>query len=148
MALLYILLGSSAFFMMLQDVQKQTIPLNGLIVFAGASLYHAVMLASLEGFWVAGIIFFLFMACQGVYYLLKRNPIMGWGDIFLSPLCGLWLQFHEIPLYLISTGVFALFIGLFWRHQWKMKAFPLTPALLFGLGLVLLKRCFLTTSGL
>jgi Flp pilus assembly protein protease CpaA len=148
MAILYILLGSSAFFMMAQDVQKQTIPLYGLIVFAGASLYHSIRMTSQEGFWAAGIIFFIFITCQGVYYLLKRKPIMGWGDIFLGPLCGLWLESHEIPLYFISTGVFALLIGLIWWHQWKMKTFPLTPALLIGLGFIFLNRCFLTTSGL
>jgi prepilin signal peptidase PulO-like enzyme (type II secretory pathway) len=148
MTILYIMLGSSAFIMMLQDVQKQTIPLYGLIVFAAASFYHSVMIASLKDLWAAGIIFFLFIICQGIYYLLKRKPIVGWGDIFLGPLCGLWLQSHEIPLYFVSSGVIALLIGLFWWHQWKMKTFPLTPALLAGLGFIFLNRCFLATSGL
>lgn len=146
--MLYILLASSAFFMIVQDVQKQTIPLYGLIVFASASLYQSIMMTSLEGFWVAGLIFFLFMACQGLYYLFKHKAIMGWGDIFLGPLCGLWLQFDEIPLYFIFTGIFALLTGLFWWRQWKMRTFPLTPALLSGLGFILLNRCFIKTIGL
>lgn len=146
MVLFYILLGGSAFFMMIQDVQKQTIPLYGLIIFAVASLYHSIIPLT-EGFWAAGIIAFLFLACQGTYYLLRREPIMGWGDVILSPFCGLWLYFHEIPLYLISSGVVALLIGLFWRYWWKLKTFPMTPALLSGLGVVFLIRCFLTVNG-
>lgn len=146
MILFYILLGGSALFMMVQDVQKQTIPLYGWIVFAGTSLYCSMVDPHAEGFWVAGSLALLFMVFQSVYYLLKRNPIMGWGDIVLSPFCGLWLQFHEVPLYLISTGVFALLIGLFWRYRWRLTTFPMTPALLLGLGVVLLIRCFLTVN--
>jgi hypothetical protein len=134
--------------MMVQDVRKQTIPLCGLIVFASVSLYHTVTVPHAEGFWAAGVLGLLFMACHGAYYLLKHEHIIGWGDIILSPFCGLWLHSREIPLYLISTGVFALLIGLFWRRRWRLKTFSMIPALLSGLGFVLLIRCFLTVNGI
>lgn len=149
MALFYILsLGGSALFMIVQDVREQTIPLYGLIVFASVSLYHSMIEPNGEGFWAAGAIGILFIACHGAYYLLKHEPLIGWGDIILSPFCGLWLQFCEIPLYLISTGVFALLIGLFWWRRWQLKTFPMTPALLCGLGFVILIRCFQTMNGI
>lgn len=148
MLLSYALLGASALFIMAQDVREQTIPISGLIVFAGISLCHHVIEPNAEGFWVAGIIAVTFMACQGLFYLMKRGPAMGWGDLILSPFCGLWLHFHELPLYFIVTGIFALLICLFWWYQWRLKTFPMAPALLFGLGLILVIRWFLTANGI
>ncbi len=132
--------------MMIQDVREQTIPISGLTVFAGASLYHHVIEPNAEDFWAAGIIAVIFMVCQGVFYLIKRESALGWGDLILSPFCGLWLHFHELPTYFIATGIFALWIGIFWRYQWRLKTFPMVPALLFGLGFVFVIRCFLTVN--
>lgn len=148
MLFIYTLLGSSALFMMVQDIRKQTIPLIGLLGFAFSSVSHYVWNPTQEGVWVAGMMIAIFMGSQGILYLLKRHPGVGWGDLILSPFCGLWLQFQELPLYLISTGVFALMMGLYWRYYWKMKTFPLVPPLLLGLGCTLLIRCFLTLNGL
>ena len=148
MLLAYILLGGSALLMMIQDMRKQTIPLVGLIIFAGASLYSHILMPGTEGLWVAGLILLLFIACQGVFYLLQRKHAIGWGDTILSPFCGLWLYFHEIPLYFLSTGLFALLTALFWRYRWQLRTFPLVPSLLLGLGVVLLIRCFLISDGI
>ena len=148
MLLAYILLGSSALLMVVQDVRTHTIPLIGLVIFAGASLYAHLLTPGVEGLWVGGLIFLLFMACQGIFYLLKRECAVGWGDAILSPLCGLWFHFHEMPLYLVSTGLFALLTGLFWHYRWQLKTFPMVPALLLGLSFVLLIRCFLIGDGI
>ena len=146
MLLSYALLGGSALFMMVQDMREQTIPVSGLTVFAGASLYHQAIEPNAENFWVAGMIAAIFMVCQGLFYLMKHEPAMGWGDLILSPFCGLWLHFYELPAYFIATGIFALLIGLFWRYQWLLKTFPMAPALLFALGFVVVIRCFLMVN--
>lgn len=147
MLLPYSLLGGSALLMIVQDVRDQTIPLSGLFVFGGASLYAYFKEPTTQGLWVAGAIFLLLIVCQGIFYLLKQTLIMGWGDIILSPFCGLWLHLQEISLYLIFTGVFALLFGLFWRYRWRLKTFPMSPALLLGLGFVFLIRCFFKGNG-
>ena len=132
--------------MMVQDVREQTIPVSGLAVFAGASLYHHGIEPNAEGLWVAGMIAVIFMVCQGLFYLIKAQPAMGWGDLILSPFCGLWLRIHELPTYFIATGMFALLMGIFWWYRWRLKTFPMAPALLFGLGFVLVIRCFLMVN--
>lgn len=148
MLLAYILLGGSVLLMMVQDVRKQTIPLVGLVIFAGTSFYLYLLEPHTEGLWMAGLIFVFFMVCQGIFYFFKREWAIGWGDAILSPFCGLWLYFHEVPLYFLSTGLFALLTGLFWCYRWQLRTFPMVPSLLLGLGTVLLIRCFLIGSGI
>lgn len=148
MLLAYSLLGGSALFMMYQDVREQTIPLSGLFVFMLAALLHQVLEPDPEGLWAAITIALIFMSCQGIFYLIKHEFVMGWGDLTLSPFCGLWLSFYELPSFFIATGVFALMIGILWRYQWGMRTFPMAPALLLGLGFVFLIRCFSTVHGI
>ncbi|MBX9805423.1 MAG: A24 family peptidase [Alphaproteobacteria bacterium] len=129
-----------------QDVRHQTVPLWGLIVFAIVSLGHQIVAPNPEGRYAAGVLSFIFIVTHGIFYLLKRKPAMGWGDLILVPFCGLWLNQQKLPLYLILTGIFALLTGLIWRHRWGLKTYPLTPALLLGLGIVSIIHCFITMN--
>jgi hypothetical protein len=148
MILAYILLGGSSLFMIYQDIREQTIPLYGLIVFAGVSLLFQVGAPNPDGFWAFGTIALIFSALQGTFYLITRQTALGWGDLILSPFCGLWLYHSEIPLYLLSTGILALLTGIFWRYRWGIRPFPMAPAILLGMGAVVLIRCFLMMNEL
>ena len=128
--------------MIYEDVRKQTIPLSGLALFIVATLLNQFLEGSLEGVWSSSIIAFVFISCQGLFYLFKREPAMGWGDLLLSPFCGLWLYLHELPAFFLTVGFMALLMGILWHYRWKMRTFPLAPAILFGLGTVFLIRCF------
>jgi prepilin signal peptidase PulO-like enzyme (type II secretory pathway) len=101
-----------------------------------------------ESFWAAFVIAFIFFSCQGLFYFLKGEPAIGWGDVAIAPSCGLWLYLHELPSFLLSTGFIALCTGMIWRYRWNMQTFPLAPALLSGLGITFLIRCFLTGNGI
>lgn len=138
----YSLLGASALLIAYQDIRHQMIPLGGLILFSSAALLNHLNNPNLEGLWAAGIIAITLGICQANFCWFKRNPAMGVGDLILAPLCGLWLQLDEIPFFLFFTGLFALPMGVFWRYWWGMRTFPFGPAILLGLGSILLIRCF------
>jgi Flp pilus assembly protein protease CpaA len=141
-------MGGSALFLVYQDIREQTIPLSGLALFLVASLLKQVAEPDIEGLMVVAVLVSILLGCQGLFYLVKRKNVLGWGDLILGPGCGLWLHFQELPIFLLSTGIIALSMGVIWRYRWGMLAFPFAPALLFGLGVVFLIRCFLTVSGI
>lgn len=148
MLLAYLLLSGSSLLIIYDDVREQTIRVLGLAAFVLAGLLQQIGQPDPEGLWATGVIAFLFLGCQGLFYLFRKEPAMGWGDLLIGPACGLWLRLHELPSFLVTTGLVALSIGVVWRYQWKMRAYPLTPALLSGLGMVFLIRCFSIKNGL
>ncbi|MDF3033608.1 MAG: hypothetical protein K0R76_562 [Alphaproteobacteria bacterium] len=148
MLLAYTLLGGSALLIIHHDIQTQTIPLYALAVFILSGLLKHVWDPDLEGFWAAGAVALILVVCQGLFFLLRREPAVGWGDLLLSPFCGLWLYLHEIPSFLLGMGLVALVMGIFWRYRWGMRTFPMAPAILSGLGIIFLIRCFLMMNGI
>ena len=139
---IYGVLGISMFMMVRHDIQTQTVPLYALLAFILATLFHQFQEPVREGLEASGIIFAIFWGCEGLFLVLRRSPAMGWADLILAPCCGLWFYVHEIPVFLVGTGITALLTGIFWQYWRKMKTFPLVPAILSGWGLVLLIRCF------
>jgi prepilin signal peptidase PulO-like enzyme (type II secretory pathway) len=131
--------------MVYEDVCKQTIPLLGLALFIMATLLNFFLEGSLEEVESASIIALVLISSQGLFYLFKREPAMGWGDLLLSPFCGLWLYFPELPSFFLGTGLIALLMGILWHYRWGMRTFPMAPAILFGLGIVFLIRLSQTT---
>lgn len=148
MLLAYILLGGSALLIVYDDVREQNIHAIYLIAFILAGVLQQTNHPEPEGFWAAFGIAFIFFSCQGLFYFLKGEQAIGWGDLAIAPACGLWLRLHELPSFLLSAGFIALCTALIWRYRWNMRTFPLAPALLCGLGIVFLIRCFLTGNGI
>lgn len=148
MILSYSLLGMMALFLIWQDIQNQTISLWCLCLLAVAAGLKQFYEPNVEGLWVAGIIFTLFLACQGFFTYFYKKLAIGWADLFLGPICGTWLYVHELPYFLISVGLFGFIMGIIWRFRWRYNAFPFAPAILGGQGIVLLSRCFLAINGL
>jgi hypothetical protein len=143
MLLAYALLGGSALLIVHHDIQTQTFPFYALGIFILAGLLKQIGEPDLEGFWAAGAVALILAGCQGLFCLLRGEPAMGWGDLILSPFCGLWLYLHEIPSFLLGMGLVALLMGILWRYRWGMQTFPMAPAILSALGIIFLIRCFL-----
>lgn len=146
LVLLYVFFGGSALYMIYQDMREQMIPLSGLALFLAAALLKQFWEPEFEGLWAGGAIALILIGCQSFFYVYKGKLALGWGDLILGPCCGLWLQVQELPSFLVSTGIIALFLGIFWRYRWSLRTFPFAPALLFGLGIVFVIRCFLTMN--
>jgi Flp pilus assembly protein protease CpaA len=135
--LAYILLGGSMILIAYDDTREQAIPVWELVIFAVAGLIKQCVEPNLEGWMAFGLIAVIIVACQGAFYIFKRIPGLGSGDLALIPLCGLWLHLNEVPLFLFFTGLFGLGIGLVGRHYWRMPTFPMAPSIFLGFGAAL-----------
>ena len=142
MIMTYVLLGVGAFYIIVEDVRFQKIPLKGLVLFGGAGFLKQFWEPELENICVAVSLTLILLSCYGIFSLFKNKPVMGTGDFLLGPSCGLWLRFSELPHFLIITGLFGVFLGAYWRYRWKMQTFPFGPALILGLVFTLIMRCF------
>jgi len=67
---------------------------------------------------------------------------LGMGDIKLLFVCGLWLEFENLPMFLILSGSAGLVSGLIWFSFGYGRRFPFGPSL--ALALVLTVDPFLT----
>jgi Flp pilus assembly protein protease CpaA len=135
--LAYILLGGSMILIAYDDIREQAIPVGALVIFAAAGLVKQWMEPNLEGLMAFGLVAVLIAICHRVFYVFKRIPGLGSGDLALMPLCGLWLSLNEVAPFLFLTGLFGLGTGLIWRHRWEMRSFPMAPAIFLGFGIVL-----------
>jgi phospholipase/carboxylesterase len=70
-----------------------------------------------------------------LYPLLRNQEGLGFGDVKLMMVSGLWLEPSNIPFFLILAGGFGIGIGLVWRFLKKGMIFPLGPALALALGI-------------
>jgi len=142
MVLAYCLLGGSALFLIYHDIRTQTIPLYGILAFVASAVLNQWYAPDIQGLWSAVLIVLAVFISQGLFFLFKGRSLVGTGDIVLCPFCGLWIRMEEIPVYFLLAGSVALLMGVIWRYRWKMPTYPLSVALLLGLGGTLLMRCF------
>ncbi|MGI4851949.1 MAG: prepilin peptidase [Janthinobacterium lividum] len=61
-----------------------------------------------------------------------NRPALGWGDIKLMMVMGLWLPLEMMPVFLIYIGVLGMLMGIFYKIFWKKDVFPFAPALILG----------------
>ncbi len=69
-----------------------------------------------------------------IYPFLRTKEGLGFGDVKMMAVCGLWLPLSDIPLFLIVAGGVGVGIALAWRFIYKTRTFPLGPALALALG--------------
>src|SRR5262249_52832358 len=63
-------------------------------------------------------VFILGMLAYGLYKFypfLRKEEGLGFGDVKMMAVSGLWLEPFQIPLFLIISGVVGVGIGLLWR---------------------------------
>lgn len=77
------------------------------------------------------------------YPLLKDQEWLGFGDVKMMMVSGLWLDISQIPLFLIVGGGIGIGMALLWRALKKVHRFPLGPALALALGI-----CIVGQNGL
>ncbi|MBA3813364.1 MAG: prepilin peptidase [Alphaproteobacteria bacterium] len=77
------------------------------------------------------------------YPLLKNKEWLGFGDVKMMMVSGLWLDISQIPLFLVAGGGMGVGMAIFWQALRKERCFPFAPALAFALGL-----CILGDNGL
>ena len=91
---------------------------------------------------------FIFAIGKITSLALGRSSL-GFGDVKLFAVCGVWLGIHDLPYLLIFSGIFGVLLGLMWRAVTKKKVFPFGPAIICALIiLVLCEDIFLSASKL
>ena len=63
---------------------------------------------------------------------------LGFGDVKFFLVAGLWLGLSFLPYFMILSGFFAIFMGLFWCKFFKTDIFPFGPALIVSFLALLL----------
>jgi|SaaInlStandDraft_5_1057022.scaffolds.fasta_scaffold189161_1 leader peptidase (prepilin peptidase) / N-methyltransferase len=89
---------------------------------------------SLSGALLSGIVALALKYTLGV--LLKREAL-GWGDVKLMAIGGLWVGLSALPLFWITGGLLGILAAIpGWRN--KKEYFPLGPALCGAIAVCLL----------
>lgn len=78
-----------------------------------------------------------------IYPLLKNQEWLGFGDVKMMAVSGLWLDMFQIPLFLMMVGAIGIGIALVWRGLNKGQRFPFGPAIALALGI-----CIVSNNGL
>jgi len=92
----------------------------------------------------AAIFAFVSWALGFVLTKILKKDSLGFGDVKVFLVSGLWLGLYMLPYFMILSGVLAIIIGLFWRFHLKKQVFPFGPALITALyGLLLFEGSIL-----
>lgn len=122
-----------------KDIKEGIIP-DALVVIMG--LLGLLQYGIKNGMSVA-ILGFLSYGLYKFYPLLKNQEWLGFGDVKMMAVSGLWINFFQIPLFLMVGGGIGIGIALIWRTLKKKDRFPLGPALALALGI-----CIVADDGL
>ncbi|MBY0291722.1 MAG: prepilin peptidase [Alphaproteobacteria bacterium] len=117
--------------MSLKDIKDGIIPdvLLGIIFILGLLRFggnHSVSVV------ILGILAY---ALYKIYPLLRGKEGLGFGDVKLMAVSGVWIDPFQIPLYLVISGGLGVGIAVLWYTLKKGKRFPLGPALALSLGI-------------
>lgn len=125
---LILILGFCAMALSLVDIRSFRLP-NNLIVMLGISgliwCFHEPTQALVD-------VSILVLVGAGLKYGFEKTlkiPSLGWGDVKLMAVSGLWIDTYDIPVYLILSGVLGIGTAFIWQTRTKSKIFPFAPAL-------------------
>jgi phospholipase/carboxylesterase len=70
-----------------------------------------------------------------IYPMVRGKEGLGFGDVKMVAVVGLWIEPSQIPLFLMMSGGVGIGIAYVWRVTKKGLQFPLGPALALALGI-------------
>ena len=79
----------------------------------------------------------LFIIGKVVTLVLKKDAL-GFGDVKLFAVCGLWLGVSSLTIFLILCGALGVVLGVLWQRLSGKKIFPFGPAIIASFLLLLL----------
>jgi len=88
-----------------------------------------------------GVGFAFFFLFYGIAYLIYKRPAMGFGDVLLAGVCGLYLGWKNFIVTVIVaslTGSIVLLIVRLCRHDDKKAEYPFAPFITLGAVVALL----------
>lgn len=76
--------------------------------------------------------------CYGYKWLMKKDGL-GFGDVKLLAVAGLWLNAFAFVPFLFYSGLFGVATAFIWKALGKGKIFPFGPALLLAMFLLVVE---------
>lgn len=133
-------------FMILPDELSLLLFLFGLVyalyesAFAG---FNTSPMSEFTSYVLCGVVYGLIgWVLQFGFYKITGKEGLGWGDIKLFAIAGVWLGWFVMPIYLFVSSVIGIGFGMLWRKGMKEKLFPFGPALILTLYIMLMYKDF------
>ncbi len=118
-----------------KDLKSQVI-LDTLLVLLGL-LAILTLQVSVENLIIALLLGGVGMLLRLGYRSLYQKPGLGWGDVKMLAVCGLWLDTSTLAIFLILSGIFGMVTAGVWLWYGYGKRFPFAPSLALALALIL-----------
>ncbi len=119
------------------DLRDKIIPDDLLMILGSLSLLHVFIepdpFQSISCAAGLGGMFATFRLLSERFY---KTPLLGWGDVKLIAILGLWLEWSRLPLLFIYAGGLGLLFGAFWYAIRQEREFPFAPSLILATLLV------------
>lgn len=131
------LLYSTLLLIVFIDVRDKQIPDCLLLILGGLSALNVFIAPDPTRYLISSLIL---GGMFGMLRLLSERfygrPFLGWGDVKLVMVLGLWVEFSHVPDLLIYAGGSALLVALIWQQVRKEEEFPFAPSLILATLLV------------
>lgn len=139
----FILMAASVaiMIMVVVDFEHYILPDSMQITLAALAIVFAYLTGKLWSEVATGAIFGLGLGLAlsyGYRFLMKKDGL-GFGDVKLLAVAGLWLSPYEFAAFLFYGGVLGVATGLIWRALGKGKIFPFGPALLLAMFMLVVE---------
>lgn len=133
-------------FMILPDELSLILFIGGLVYGLYETAFSGFVVSPLTAFSsliLCGIVYGLIgWGLQFSFYKITGKEGLGWGDVKLFAIAGLWLGWTLMPIYLFLSSVIGIVLGLIWQKGFKGKLIPFGPALILTLYIILLYKSF------
>lgn len=125
--------------LIISDFETYIIPDTSVVLMAIAAISHAILFdKDISGLVLAAVIAVLgSLAVRQIFiWVMKKDPL-GFGDVKLFAVAGLWLGSFMLPFYLILSGVLGIVTGAVWQKLFKQEVFPFGPAMAVSLYIMI-----------
>ncbi len=71
----------------------------------------------------------LSLGLKFIYLKFRRMDALGYGDVKLLAICGIWIGVNAFPAFIFFAGFYGVISGLIWQSVTKSPIFPFGPAI-------------------
>ncbi len=128
---LYLLLGLSLLVIVVTDLEHYMIP-DSMQIFLALLAIPVIYLQQRsisEVFWSFAFCTLIGLGLKYGYKWLLKKEGLGFGDVKLIAIVGLYLNLSSLALFFLLAGIIGIISALIWRLMGKGQVFPFGPAL-------------------
>jgi prepilin signal peptidase PulO-like enzyme (type II secretory pathway) len=128
---LYFLLGLALLVIIVTDLEHYMIPdsMQIVLVLLAIAVIYLQQKSISEVLWSFSICALIGFGLKYGYKFLLKKEGLGFGDVKLIAIVGLYLNISNLSLFFLLAGIIGIFSALIWRLMGKGVVFPFGPAL-------------------